>query len=164
MGEHTSAVAVDGANVRFDKKKAYVEHKLSSYVDLSLCKQGVEKAYVDLCKQGVEHTSAVAADGANARFEYGTVNADGRLDLCKQGVKNAYVEHTSAVAADGANVRFEYGTVNADGRLDLCKQDVKNAYVEHTTAVAADNVRQPLIKHYLLGNNLIGEDDDGLAD
>ena len=149
------------SNIRF-------EHgTLNSDGPLDLCKQGVKNAYIENCE-------AVITDGTeiNARFEHGTLNSDGRLDLCKQGVKNAYIENCEAVITDGdikadssSNIRFKHGTLNDDGRLDLCKQGVKNAYIESCNAVNTDspNNSTSLIKHYLLGNNVIGDNSDGQA-
>ena len=130
---------------------------------LDLCKQGVKKAFTKSCK-------AVVIDGevSNTRFQHGTLNSDGRLDLCKQGVKNAYSNLCTAVIEDGnnANIRFQHGTLNNDGRLDLCKQGVKKAFSTSCSAVAKDGYAagRPLIKHYLIGNNIIGDNKDGMAD
>ena len=117
-----------------------------------------------------------AGSSSNIRFEHGTLNSDGRLDLCKQGVKNVYIENCEAVITDGdikadssSNIRFKHGTLNSDGRFDLCKQGVKNAYIESCNAVSTDSPNDStsnntsLIKHYLLGNNVIGDNSDGQA-
>jgi hypothetical protein len=143
----------------------------------------------------------------NIRFQYGTLNSDGRYDMCKQGFRNAFVESAEAVALDGCatrtvanasalttdmhpaagdftdlddgiastarpNIRFQYGTLNSDGRYDMCKQGFRNAFVESAEAVALDLTGaspryssesvvggRGLIKHYLIGNNRLGEDD-----
>ena len=118
----------------------------------------------------------IAGSSSNIRFEHGTLNSDGRLDLCKQGVKNAYVENCEAVITDGditadssSNIRFKHGTLNSDGRFDLCKQGVRNAYIESCNAVSTDSPNDSTsnntspIKHYLLGNNVIGDNSDGQA-
>eukprot|EP00092_Neocalanus_flemingeri_P009350 GFUD01010062.1.p1 GENE.GFUD01010062.1~~GFUD01010062.1.p1 ORF type:complete len:1099 (-),score=183.15 GFUD01010062.1:71-3367(-) len=157
---------------------------------LDLCKQGVKNAYIDSCDAIIadgDYSNVLFEDGtinncepivqdrndidAAVRFKYGTLNSDGRLDLCKQGVKKAYVKSCKAVVVDGedSNTRFQHGTLNSDGRLDLCKQGVKNAYTETCEAVAKDGDSntasgRAVIKHYLLGNNVIGDDSDGLAD
>ena len=104
----------------------------------------------------------------NIRFKYGTVNSDGRLDLCKQGFRLAFVDSCDAVIQDGrkipVNIRFKYGTINNDGRLDLCKQGFRNAFHASCEAVVQDKrekgckTTEPLIKHYLIGNNRIAED------
>ena len=54
------------------------------------------------------------------------------------------------------NVRFKYGTICSDGRYDMCKQGIRNAYVDACKSVEIAKG----IKHYLLGNNLICQDDD----
>ena len=110
----------------------------------------------------------------NVRFKHGTVNSDGRLDLCKQGFRNAFSESCEGVIQDGAkpvpvNIRFKHGTVNSDGRLDLCKQGFRNAFSECCEAVIGDNQsgvagKSALIKHYLIGNNRIAEDGDTLGE
>ena len=120
-----------------------------------------------VCSKGVDDNSLPT----NVRFQYGTINSDGRLDLCKQGFRNAFSESCDAVIQDGGkelpvNIRFKYGTVNSDGRLDMCKQGFRNAFPESCDAVIRDkqnegpNNKKPLIKHYLIGNNRIGEDGD----
>ena len=107
----------------------------------------------------------------NIRFQYGTINSDGRLDLCKQGFRKAFSESCDAVIQDGGkelpvNILFKYGTINSDGRLDMCKQGFRKAFSETCEAVIRDrqnqdtNNKKPLIKHYLIGNNRIGEDGD----
>ena len=106
----------------------------------------------------------------NIRFKHGTINSDGRLDLCKQGFRNAFSESCDAVIQDGGkfpvNIRFKHGTINSDGRLDLCKQGFRNAFYESCDAVVRDkqektsDSKNPLIRHYLIGNNRIGEDED----
>jgi hypothetical protein len=142
---------------------------------------------LDMCKQGFRNafeqvSEAVVEDGkleTNVRFQHGTMNADGRLDMCKQGFRNAFEQVSEAVVEDGkleTNVRFQHGTMNADGRLDMCKQGFRNAFEHVSNAVVTDgscarlsqpvdagpsrqSPRQPMIKHYLIGNNKIGEND-----
>ncbi|EDO40249.1 predicted protein [Nematostella vectensis] len=104
---------------------------------------------------------------ANIRFKHGTINSDGRLDMCKQGFRNAFVDTCDAVIKDGqtlpVNVRFKYGTLNSDGRLDMCKQGFRNAFIKTCDAVVQDadqGTKTPLIKHYLIGNNRIAENGD----
>jgi hypothetical protein len=135
---------------------------LNSDGRLDLCKQGVKNAFLSSCKAVAQGT----------RFKHGTLNSDGRLDLCKQGVRNAFNNICDAVIEDGnvANIRFQHGTINSDGRLDLCKQGVQKAFTNTCEAVARDGDPtcagngRALIQHYLLGNNIIGDDRDGLAD
>ncbi|XP_046852286.1 uncharacterized protein LOC124445589 isoform X2 [Xenia sp. Carnegie-2017] len=123
---------------------------------------------------------------SNKTCENGTLNSNGRLDLCKQGITNAFYETSDAVVKDGEqlsqDVHFKYGTMNSDGRLDLCKQGFTNAFYETSDAVVADLrgqtsickvsqhlddvsiTQKPFVKHFLIGNNRIGEDGDHVGE
>ena len=158
-----------GSNESMETNARFEHGTLNKDGRLDLCKQGFRKAFNDVADAVIEDGRCLQS---NARFEYGTLNKDGRLDLCKQGFRKAFNEVADAVIEDGrclqSNARFEYGTVNKDGRLDLCKQgfreafnDVADAVVQdRLTSVASGGERQPLIKHYLIGNNNIGENDE----
>eukprot|EP01063_Lacrimia_lanifica_P014968 TRINITY_DN2159_c0_g1_i1.p1 TRINITY_DN2159_c0_g1~~TRINITY_DN2159_c0_g1_i1.p1 ORF type:complete len:1110 (+),score=328.88 TRINITY_DN2159_c0_g1_i1:468-3332(+) len=100
-------------------------------------------AYLDVAHRATpaSPTATQSSSTSNLRFEHGTLNADGRYDMCKQSQKNAFQLSCAALAADGpetANIRFEHGTLNADGRYDMCKQSQKNAFQLSCAALAAD--------------------------
>jgi hypothetical protein len=62
--------------------------------------------------------------------------------------------HGLAAATKPVARRFERGTLFPDGRMDMCKQVVRPRFTElcETAAGAAD---RGVIKHFLLGNNVV---------
>ena len=180
----------DKANIRF-------EHgTINSDGRYDMCKQGFRNGFKESAEavaldRPLTESMVVESGGgdkANIRFEHGTINSDGRYDMCKQGFRNGFKESAEAVAldrpltesmvvesggGDKANIRFEHGTINSDGRYDMCKQGFRNGFKESAEAVGYDKPvikdevgcrrlgGRGLVKHYLIGNNRIGEDDVG---
>ena len=100
----------------------------------------IEQELAETRAEIVRVSSRQRRPAANVRFAHGTVCGDGRLDLCKQGIRQAFEASTEAVIADApppaaaANVRFAHGTVCGDGRLDLRKQGIRQAFEASTEA------------------------------
>ena len=203
--ESAEAVALDRPltesmvveNVGGDKANIRFEHgTVNSDGRYDMCKQGFRNGFkesaeavaLDLPLTESMVVENVGGDKANIRFEHGTINSDGRYDMCKQGFRNGFKESAEAVAldrpltesmvvenvgGDKANIRFEHGTINSDGRYDMCKQGFRNRFKESAEAVGCDKPvikdevgcrrlgGRGLVKHYLIGNNRIGEDDVG---
>ena len=188
-GGNATAHANNNPNIRFQ------HGTINSDGRFDMCKQGFAFAFKEVSEavvnDGGGNATANASNNPNVRFQHGTIDSDGRFDMCKQGFAPAFKEVSEAVVNDGGgnavanannnpNIRFQHGTINSDGRFDMCKQGFASAFKGVSEAVVNDGInpgkqmlfqrvqaqrplqrpqRTPLIKHYLIGNNKIGEND-----
>lgn len=80
----------------------------------------------------------------NLRFEYGSLCSDGRYDMCKQGIKNAFIESCESLETAYGIKHYLFGNNK------ICENDIDNKRLNKLVELIGK--RKDIITWFLAGN------------